>query len=161
MPRAMPDQQNLRSACRYIELGMFEEAQAELEKIDPSCRHLPELLAARIPFYRALKRWDLMAIVAKKLTEWSPEMPGNFIDWAYATRRRESINAAHAILTRAASLHPTEPTIQFNLACHEAQMGNLDRAKTHLERATDIAPKFRLMALRDPDLEPLRSSLAN
>ena len=102
-----------------------------------------------------------MAIVAKKLTEWSPEEPGNFIDWAYATGRTESINAAHAILTRAASLHPTDPTIQFNLACHEAQMGSLDRAKTHLKRATDIDPKFRLMALKEPDLEPLWSSLAN
>ena len=102
-----------------------------------------------------------MAIVAKKLTEWSPEIPGNFIEWAYATRRAESIHAAHAILTRAASLHPTDPTIQFNLACHEAQMGNLDQAKTHLKRATEIDAKFKLMALKEPDLEPLWSSLAN
>ena len=161
MPRTKPDQQHLRSACRYIELGMFEEAQAELEKIDPFCQHLPELLATRIPHYRALKSWDLMAIVAKKLTEWSPELPANFIEWAYATRRAESIHAAHAILTRAASLHPTDPTIQFNLACHEAQMGNLDQAKTHLKRATEIDTKFKLMALKEPDLEPLWSSLAN
>ena len=80
---------------------MFEEAQAELEEIDPFCRHLPEVLAARIPLYRALEKWDLMAIVAKKLTEWSPEEPGNFVDWAYATRRAESIHLAHAILMRA------------------------------------------------------------
>jgi tetratricopeptide (TPR) repeat protein len=160
MSRAKPDQQHLRSACRYIELGMFEEAQAELEKIDPFSRHLPEILSARIPHYRGLKRWDLMAIVAKKLTEWSPEMPGNFIDWACATRRVDSIHAAHAILTRAASLHPTDPTIQFNLACYEAQMGSLDRAKAHLKRATEIDAKFRVKALDDPDLEPLWASLS-
>src|SRR4030095_10620739 len=161
MPRVKPDQQNLRSACDYIELGMFDEAQVELEKIDPFCRHLPESLSARIPHDRTLKRWDLMAIVAKKLTEWVPEVPRNFIDWAYATRRTESIHLAHAILTRAASLHPTDPTIQFNLACYEAQMGNLDRATTHLKRATEIDAKFRLMALKQPNLEPLRSSLVN
>ena len=40
---------------------------------------------------------------------------------AFATRRVESIPAAHAILKRAASLHPTDSTIQFNLACYEAQ----------------------------------------
>ena len=161
MPPAKPDQQHLRSACRYIELGMFDEAQAELEKIDPFCRHLPEILSARIPLYRALKKWDLMAIVAKNLAEWIPEMPRNFIDWAFAARRADSIHAAHAILTRAASLHPTDPTIQFNLACYEAQMGSLDRAKTHLKRATEIDAKFRLMALKEPDLESLRSSLAD
>jgi hypothetical protein len=69
-------------------------------------------------------------------------------------------HAAHAILTRAASLHPTDPTIQFNLACYEAQMGGLNRAKAHLKRATEPDPKFRLMALEDPDLEPVWASLA-
>ena len=161
VPRAKPDQQHLLSACRYIELGMFDEAQAELEKIDPSCRDLQEVLSARIAHYRAFKQWDLMAIVAKKLTEWIPEEPGHFVDWAYATRQTESIQAAHTILTRAASLHPTDPTIQYNLACYEAQMGNLDQAKTHLIRATELDAKFRLMALKDPELKPLWSSLAS
>ena len=154
------DQQHLRAACRYVEQGLFEEAQAELEQIDPSCRDLPDLLATRIPYYQALEKWDLMAIVAKKLTEWRPETPENFIDWAYAARRGESIHQAHAILTRAASLHPTNATIQFNLACCEAQLGNLDPAKTCLRRAIEIEGKFRVMALEDPDLEPLRASLA-
>ena len=139
---------------------MFEEAQAELKEIDPFCRDLPELLAARIPFYRALEKWDLMAIVAKKLIEWRPEAPGYFIDWAYAARRGESIHQAHAILTRAAGLHPTDATIQFNLACCESQLGNLDPAKTYLKRAIAIEEKFRLMALDDPDLEPLWESLS-
>ena len=39
-------------------------------------------------------------------------------------------------------------------------MGSLDPAKAHLKRATEIDAKFRLMALRDPDLEPLWASLA-
>ena len=139
---------------------MFEEAQSELEEIDPSCRQLPELLAARIPLYRALEKWDLMAIVAKKLTEWRSEEPANFIDWAYAARQVESIHQAHAILTRAAGLHPTDATIQFNLACCESQLGNLDPAKTYLKRAIEIEAKFSLMALEEVDLEPLWDSLA-
>ena len=99
-------------------------------------------------------------MVAKRLTAWNPKEPGFFVELAYATRRAESIHAAHAILTRAASLHPTDPTIQFNIACYEAQMGSLDRAKAHLKRATEIDAKFRLMALKDPDLEPLWASLS-
>jgi hypothetical protein len=51
-------------------------------------------------------------------------------------------------------------TIKFNLACYEAQMGNLDQAKANLERATRIDPRFRLIALEDPDLQPLWGSLA-
>ena len=45
MPLEGPDQ-HLRAAHGFIELGMFEEANAELEEIDPFCRHLPEVLTA-------------------------------------------------------------------------------------------------------------------
>jgi tetratricopeptide (TPR) repeat protein len=160
MSHAKSDQEHLRSACGYVEQGMFQEAQAELEEIDPLCRHLPEILATRIPFYRALKKRDLIAVAAKMLAEWKPDKPGYLIAWAYATKRAESIHAAHTILTRAAGLHPTDATIQFNLACYESQLGNLDRAKAHLTCATEIDDKFGRMALDGPDLEPLWDSLA-
>lgn len=56
MPLEQPDQQHLRSAHGYVELGMFEEANAELEEIDPFCRALPEVLATRIGIYQRLKK---------------------------------------------------------------------------------------------------------
>jgi len=99
MPLEKPDLQHLRSAHGYIDLGMYEAANAELEAIDPLCRHLPEVLIARVAIYCALKKWELMATVGKKLVEWNPDEPGNFIDWAYATRRAESIHLARVILT--------------------------------------------------------------
>ena len=77
----------------------------------------------RLAIYHGLEKWELLAVVAKKLTEWNPQEPGFLVELAYAIRRVESIRAAHAILTRAASLHPTDATIQFNLACYEAQTG--------------------------------------
>ena len=89
----------------------------------------------------------------------SPE-PGHFIDLAYAKRRSEGLHIAHTILTHAAEVHPANATIQFNLACYEAQLGNLDRAKAHLSKATRADKKFSLLALNDPDLEPLWSSLS-
>jgi len=55
MPLEKPDQQHLRGANGYIDLGMFEEANSELEKIDPFCRHLPEVLSVRVVIYHALK----------------------------------------------------------------------------------------------------------
>ncbi len=47
MPLEEPAQRHLRSAHGYIDLGLFEEANAELEEIDPFCRHLPDVLLAR------------------------------------------------------------------------------------------------------------------
>src|SRR4051794_23252446 len=102
-----PDQLRLRAAQGYVELGMFDTANAELEEIDPFCRHLPDVLAMRVAIYHGLQRWELMAIVAKKLVGWNPGDPSHFVNLAYATRRGDSIHAAHTILTRAAGLHAT------------------------------------------------------
>jgi tetratricopeptide (TPR) repeat protein len=154
------DQRHLQAAHGYIELGLFEEANAELEEIDPFSRHSFEVLVAHLAIYHGLEKWEVLAMVAKRLTEWNPKEPGFSFELAYATRRAESIYAAHAILTRAAGLHPNDGTIQFNLACYEAQLGNIDRARAHLTRATKADGKFSLMALDDPDLEPLWESLA-
>ena len=54
---------------------MFEEANAELEEIDPFCRHLPEALVARFAIYHRLEKWEPLAVVAKKLAEWNPKEP--------------------------------------------------------------------------------------
>ncbi len=160
MPLERPDELHLRAAHGYIELGMFDVAHAELEGIDSLYRHLPELLVARLAIYHGLKDRDLLAVVGKRLAEWNPKEPGFYVELAYATRRAESIHAAHAVLARGADLHPNDGTIQFNLACCEAQIGNLDRAKEHLKRASEIDAKFALIAADDPDLEPLWTSLA-
>jgi tetratricopeptide (TPR) repeat protein len=161
MPLENPDHQHLRSALGYIQLGMFQEANTELEEIDPFCRHLPEVLTARVAIYHGLQKWELMTVVAQQLAKWNPNEPGYFVDWAYATRRAESIHLAHAILTRGAELHPEDGLIQFNLACYEAEMGSIDRAKMHLARAIKADAKFSIMALDDPDLEPLWASIAH
>ena len=155
MPLEGPDQVHLRAAVGYVELAMFEEANTELEEIDPFCRDSPGVLLARLATYYGLKKWELLALVAKKLVEWNSKEPSLLVILAYATRRTESIHAAHAILTRAASLHPNDASIQFNLACYEAQMGRLELAETHLKRATQIDAKFKILALEDSDLQPL------
>lgn len=106
---------------------MFEEANPELEEINPFCRHLPEVLGARVTIYHGLKKWELMQLSPRS---WSSGIPTNrrhVVDLAFATRRAESILQALAILKQAEGLHPNAPAIQFNLACYEAQLGNLNQ----------------------------------
>jgi len=63
-----PDQQlALTVAQGYVGLGMYLDADAALDDIDPPCRHLPEVFAARVEIYRALEKWELMQAVAKTL----------------------------------------------------------------------------------------------
>ena len=73
MPLEPPDQQYWQAAVGYVELGMFAEADSELDKIDPFCRALPEVLAVRLAIYRGLKKWELMQQIAKRLKEFEPD----------------------------------------------------------------------------------------
>jgi hypothetical protein len=50
--------------------------------------------------------------------------------------------------------------IQYNLACYEAQLGNVPKAKEHLEKAIAADPGFKMMALEDEDLKPFWHSLS-
>ncbi|MGO8930194.1 MAG: tetratricopeptide repeat protein, partial [Limisphaerales bacterium] len=52
---------------------------------------------------------------------------------------------------------PKEYIIRYNLACYACQLGNLKEARHWLRKAIDLAGpnEVKLMALNDPDLEPL------
>ena len=159
MPLEPPDKQFFQTACGYAELGMYLDANAELEKIDPFNRAAPEVLGLRIGIYCGLEKWELMAELAKRLTEYEPNNPQWAVSLAYATRRAISIEAAKEILLKAESKFPKETVILFNLACHECQLGDLASAKDYLTRAIKIDADWRITALGDPDLEPLWDSL--
>ena len=52
MPIEPPNKQLFEVASGYAELGMFHEANEQLETIDPFLRAAPEVLALRIEIYR-------------------------------------------------------------------------------------------------------------
>jgi hypothetical protein len=67
VPLEILDERHRQAAVGYAELGMYLEADAELDKIDPFCRAAPEVLAVRLGIYAGLKKWELMQVVAEKL----------------------------------------------------------------------------------------------
>jgi tetratricopeptide (TPR) repeat protein len=154
-----PDQQFFTAACGYVELQMFQEANEELEKIDPFLRAAPEILALRIEIYRGLQKWELMTELTRRLTEFEPDNPQWPVSLAYATRRANSIEAAKEILLSAETKFPTEAVIKYNLACYCCQLAEIEDAKNYLKKAFEIDPNWRIAALDDPDLQPLWNDL--
>jgi len=159
MPLEPPDQQHWNAAAGYVELGMYADANSELEKIDPFCRAAPEVLAVRVAIYHGLKRWELMREVAKRLAEFQPNDVQWTVSFAYATRRAESVEAAREILLNAEPKFPKEAVISYNLACYECQLGNLETANNYLKHAFLIDSSWRISALEDGDLQPLWETL--
>jgi tetratricopeptide (TPR) repeat protein len=135
------------------------EANEELEQIDADQRSHTEVLALRVRIYSALKQWELMQAIAKRLALIEPDLPQWTVSWAYATRRADCLEAARIILVNAVERQPDVAIYHYNMACYECQLGNLDEAKVRLKRAFELEAPYRLMALEDEDLELLWASL--
>ena len=80
MPLESTDQKHLSAAEGFVALGMYLDADAELDNIDPLCRATPEVLAVRLEIYSGLEKWELMQAVAEKLANYDPTNP----QWAIA-----------------------------------------------------------------------------
>jgi tetratricopeptide (TPR) repeat protein len=159
MPLETPDLHHCAVAEGYAALGMYEDANEELESVDPFNRTTPEVLSVRAAIYHGLKKWELLRTVALRLTQLEPENLQWVVSLAYATRRAVSIEFARDILLAAKPNFPKEAIIPFNLACYACQLGEIDAAKDYLGKAFGIDPTWRETALDDKDLEPLSSFL--
>jgi thioredoxin-like negative regulator of GroEL len=140
MPLEPEDQRSLTAAEGYIEVGMFLDADEELERVSPEVRHLPELLAARVDIYRALGKWELVQTVAERLAEHDSDNVEWSLSLALAIRRAESIEAARAILLAASEKHPGEAIVHHNLARFACDSVNIAEATMPLFRMCTDPP---------------------
>jgi hypothetical protein len=129
MPLELQDLQYWTAAVGYVELGMFQEANDQLEKIDPFNRAAPELLAVRLAIYHGLEKWELMQQISKRIKDFEPDNVQWTISLAYATRRAYSIETAMEILLNAMAKFPKEAAIPYNRACYHCQLREIENAK--------------------------------
>jgi predicted Zn-dependent protease len=155
-----PDTHHVSAAIGWLGLGNWMEANEELKKILPNLRNHPDVLEVRFEIYAKAEKWELAAEIAKTVADLKPRQPHLWIALAYATRRKPGggIPEAKEILAKAHQVFPNNPTIAYNLACYECQLGNLEGARAWLGEAFESreARHFKLLALEDPDLERLR-----
>jgi Tfp pilus assembly protein PilF len=146
---------NLQAAVGYLELGMLVEANEEIENLAPYLKTSSAVLGVRLEIYRAAEKWSLMEVVARELLNRHQDEPVYWNDLAWAVRRADSIKAAQDILLEAVERFPGDAMTNYNLGCYSCQLGDIDQAKERVRRAIELDAKFKMMALDDPDLEPL------
>lgn len=148
-------EKQLQAAVGYLELGMLVEANDEIENLAPDLKTSSPVLGVRMQIYRAAEKWPLMEVVARELLKRHSNEPVYWHDLAWAVRRADSINAAQKILLDASNRFPNDAMTHFNLGCYACQLGDIEEAKTRVGRAIELDAKFKMLALDDPDLEPL------
>jgi tetratricopeptide (TPR) repeat protein len=145
----------LRAVEGYIELGMFKEAAAELNALDPAYAAFEETVVLQLCVYAGLKQWRRANELAMALGQQDPENPQWAIWSASAACRLQSVEVAKAILQQALVTHPDNANIHYNLSCYETRLCHFHKAQRHLARAIQLDPRFKLVAMDDADLEPL------
>ena len=120
-------------------------------------RGRPDVLVVRVAIYEAAKKWEYAAEIAKAISEFAPESPFGFIHQAYSLHELKRTQEAWNVLLPVVDKFPKEYIMRYNLACYACQLGNLKEARDWLKKAIDMAGtnEVKLMALDDPDLEPL------
>jgi tetratricopeptide (TPR) repeat protein len=158
-----PDVHHLRAALGWLDLGNDLEATRDLERISAELRVHPDVLEVRWQICARAKKWDACVVIARAIRRLDPNRYSGWLDLAYSLRRaaHAGLPAAWDALLPAAEKFPDEPLISFNLSCYACQLGRLEDACHWLRRAFAIAARtgakkrLRLMALNQPDLEPL------
>jgi hypothetical protein len=155
-----PDSLHLQAAEGWLELNCHLEANEELDKIAPQFRVHPHVLTLRWKVYKKENKWDACRDIAAAIIQSEPNDVCGWIALAYATRRAMGygLKAAQTILISIAKNFPKDSTIPYNLACYDAQLGNLAAARQWLDRAFQVGEKQSLQKfiMDDSDLEPLR-----
>ena len=111
----------------------------------------------RYQIHEAAGKPELAVAVARELSAILPENPLSHIHLAFSLHELKRTKEAYETLIPVVDKFPDEWLMRYNLACYLCQLGNLKASMQWLEKAVDLVSKkdIRLMALADPDLEPL------
>lgn len=151
-----PFDRHFQAAQGYLDLGLPLEAHEELEEIEPEMRHLSEVLAMKVPIFRALKAWRLLEVVSKELAIRQFDVPEWQLSLAEAVCHEHSMQEGLQVLVHAAMRFPEEARIFYALASYQAQLGYLDAARGRLADAIRLDPALKEIARDDPNFAVLR-----
>jgi tetratricopeptide (TPR) repeat protein len=143
----------------YLHLGMFLDANDELEKLPPELKTHPKVLTARLVLLMEMRKWEDGALLGESLIKLWPSEHEFHFKKAYCLHELKRTQEAKQTLESAPMSIRDTALFFYNLACYEAQLDNLVRANALLKECFKKEPYYRQESLDDPDLEPLWDSL--
>lgn len=128
-------------ATAYLELGMLDEAGAELEAVDECDRHRPEYFSAKVRVHLADRQWELVIRFARILTLFKPLDPEGWIAWSTALHAIGKVKEARDVLLEAEPLHgATNAVLHYHLSSYCRLMGDQEAANEHFAIACRLDP---------------------
>ncbi len=147
------------AAQGYVELGLFDEARAELGSLPESMFRRSDVLEVAVLCFMGERRWEEALENATSLCQIEPEEPGGFIHAAYCLHEMGRTQEAADLLIGGPSTLHAKAVFFYNLGCYRARLGDAEGAVEMLKQAFAKDESLRREARRDPDLNSLRKKL--
>lgn len=152
-------ERRIMAAQGYVELGLFEDARAELGSLPAAAAGRPDALELSILCQMGEQHWAEALALTQKLCELEPEEPGGFIHAAYCLHELGRTEEALDLLARGPATLRTKSVYYYNLGCYLACLGQDEKALNLLKQSFEMDGSLRSHARKDPDLDRLRPLL--
>lgn len=149
----------LLAAQGYLELGMAEEALAELSSIPGIESGDPDIIELRLHVLMQARRWAEALHAAEDLLRARPHDAPAHIHGAFVLHELRRTAEARDLLLRGPEDLRKDPTFHYNVGCYEAVLGNRDAALESLRQSFVLDSSYRDFARHDPDLALIREDL--
>jgi predicted Zn-dependent protease len=142
----------LLAAQGYLELGMAEEALAELSSIPDIGNRDPDIVELHLHVLIQAKRWAEALSAAEELLRIRPLAIPAYIHGAFALHELRRTAEARDLLLKGPEELRKDPTFHYNIGCYEAVLGNREAALRSLNQSFALDDSYRDFARHDPDL---------
>lgn len=146
---------SLSAADGYLFLGLPELALEELDEIRDAHSDDSSVLRARIRALLHMKRWRDANHLSEKGNEFYPDENEFVVQRAFALHQMKKGGEAVQVLLSAPEWLRRTGILHYNLACYEAQLGDVNTARQCIHAAIEINSAFKKNARTDPDLQRL------
>lgn len=157
MPNS-PFSRSLDAAVGYFELGMVEDALAELRRLPEEFRGEPEVLELEAAIGVQTGDWELAATALEALCRQPCACVDQFIEWGCCLFELGRVADCRSALLQAPPARKDHGLWHYHLACYESLLGNCDAARSLIHRALKVEPRLLRMAQANENLIPLLPS---
>lgn len=145
----------LQAADGYLFLGMPDEALDELGAVPREDSKQAMVLLARTRVLLHLKRWREAEKLAAHGADAHPDHEEFTVQRAFALHQLKQGDEAMNVILQAPEWIRQTGIIHYNLACYEAQLGDLTTARQCIKVACQMNKAMKKNAAIDPDLRAL------
>jgi predicted Zn-dependent protease len=142
----------MEAASGWLELGLADEALAELQALPADARNKRPALELMLAAQMSREAWNPAADTARMLCLKAADEPAFFLTAAFCLHETGDTLAACNWLLRGPKSLFGMAVFHYNIACYLWKLGHASRARSHLRRALAMDASLLESARADRDL---------